>query len=266
MSEPAPIIRLNALSRAFDGRPVLQDLTLSFPEGLTTVVMGPSGCGKSVMLKHIIGLLQPDSGEVWIQTHRIDKSSEVDLAILRRRFGMLFQQAALFDSMSVHGNVAFPLLEAGWRDDRVDARVHEVLTLVGLADAKNKLPAELSGGMRKRIGLARAIVLSPEVILYDEPTTGLDPIRADVINELILRLKQRLGVTSIVVTHDLVSAYKVADYMVLLHGGRVHLAGTPEQFRASTDPIVVGFLEGRAASAELIDTPIEHPFEERTRA
>jgi phospholipid/cholesterol/gamma-HCH transport system ATP-binding protein len=258
MNQPTSIIELKALSRAFDGRTVLHDLTLSFPKGLTTVVMGPSGCGKSVMLKHIIGLLKPDSGELWFQTHRIDTQSETDLSALRRRFGMLFQQAALFDSMNVHDNVAFPLLEAGWPEDRIDARVLEVLSLVGLADTLTKLPAELSGGMRKRIGLARAIVLSPEVILYDEPTTGLDPIRADVINELILRLKQRLGVTSIVVTHDLVSAYKVADYMVLLHGGRVQLAGTPNDFRASTDPIVVGFLEGRAASAELIDTPIEH--------
>ena len=266
MADAPPIIELKDLSRAFDGYPVLRNLSLAFPEGLTTVVMGPSGCGKSVMLKHIIGLLRPDSGEVWFRKNRVDTMTENELSKLRRQFGMLFQQAALFESMNVRENTAFPMHEAEWEQDRIDARVHEVLSLLGLADTKDKMPAELSGGMRKRIGLARAIVLAPEVILYDEPTTGLDPIRADVINELILRLNEKLGVTSIVVTHDLVSAYKVADYMVLLHNGRVHLAGTPDVFRASTDPIVVGFLEGQAASAELLENPTTQPCEERTSA
>lgn len=247
------MVALRDLWKHFGGLQVLKGLSLDFPKGLTTVVMGPSGCGKSVMMKHMIGLLKPDKGEVWFQENRIDLMSEKELSPIRRRFGMLFQQSALFDSMNVHENVAFPMREAGISESIIDEKVRHVLTLVGLADTLEKLPAELSGGMRKRVALARAIVLDPEVILYDEPTTGLDPIRADVINELILQMKKKLAVTSVVVTHDLVSAFKVADYMVLLHDGTVRIQGSPEKLQSSTDPIVVGFLEGRAENAESVE-------------
>ena len=247
------MVALRNISRSFGDSIVLRDLSLEFPQGLTTVVMGPSGCGKSVMMKHMIGLLKPDSGEVWFQDNRIDLMSEKQLSPIRRRCGMLFQQSALFDSMNVRENVAFPMREAGMSGTIINDKVRKVLSLVGLADTEEKLPAELSGGMRKRVALARAIVLDPELILYDEPTTGLDPIRADVINELILRMKKELSITSVVVTHDLVSAFKVADYMVLLHDGQVRIQGTPEEIRSSKDPVVVGFLEGKAANADLVE-------------
>ncbi len=253
ISDENIVVSLRNIHKSFEGRKVLQGLSLDFPRGLTTVVMGPSGCGKSVMIKHMIGLLKPDTGEVLFNTQRIDKLKERGISAIRRRFGMLFQQAALFDSMNVYDNVAFPMLEAGSPPETIEPKVREVLALVGLEDTLRQMPAELSGGMRKRVGLARAIVLDPEVILYDEPTTGLDPIRADVINELILRMKSKLSVTSVVVTHDLVSAFKVADHMVLLHEGKVRIQGTPEEIKQSDDPVLTGFLEGRAENLNLID-------------
>ncbi|MCH2160956.1 MAG: ABC transporter ATP-binding protein [Phycisphaerales bacterium] len=255
------VVSLRDVDRSFDGRAVLQGLSLDIPEGQTTVVMGPSGCGKSVTLKHMIGLLRPDKGEVWFRDHRIDNLRERELAPIRRRFGMLFQQAALFDSMTVRDNVAFPMKETGHRGTEVENKVRETLGLVGLADSMNQMPGELSGGMKKRVGLARALVLDPEVVLYDEPTTGLDPIRADVINEMILRMQKELTITSVVVTHDLVSAFKVADRMVLLHEGRVRAEGTPEEIRKSDDPVVTAFLEGRATDVEIVQnaTSMEDP-------
>ena len=253
INEENIVVSLRNLHRSFDGRKVLKGLSLDFPRGLTTVVMGPSGCGKSVMMKHMIGLLKPNSGEVFFNSERVDQLKERELSAIRRRFGMLFQQAALFDSMNVHDNVAFPMHEAGVDSELIGPKVREVLALVGLQDTLDQMPSELSGGMRKRVGLARAIVLDPEVILYDEPTTGLDPIRADVINELILRMKAKLSVTSVVVTHDLVSAFKVADHMVLLHDGNVRIQGSPEEIKNSNDPVLTGFLEGRAENLNLID-------------
>lgn len=248
----SPVVSLKGIDRAFDGRQVLRGLSLDIPEGQTTVVMGPSGCGKSVTLKHMIGLLRPDRGEVFFRDTRIDTLRERDLAPIRRRFGMLFQQAALFDSMTVRDNVAFPMRETGMRGPLIDAKVREVLSLVGLEHTLQQMPAELSGGMRKRVGLARALVLGPEVVLYDEPTTGLDPIRADIINEMIIRMQKELTITSVVVTHDLVSAFKVADRMVLLHEGRVRAEGTPEEIQADEDPVVQAFLQGRAHDAEIV--------------
>lgn len=248
----AASVRVEGLRKSFAGTEVLRGIDLQFPAGQTTVVLGPSGCGKSVLLKHLVGLLKPDAGRVWFNETRVDLLGEGRLAPLRRRIGYLFQLGALFDSLSVAENVAFPLRESGWRDQEpIDRRVRVVLRMVGLEGFASRMPAELSGGQQKRVALARAIVLRPELILYDEPTTGLDPIRSDLINELILRLKRSLGVTGIVVTHDLASAFKVADRMVMLHEGRVLLEGPPELFRGSDDPVVGRFLRGEASQEDL---------------
>ncbi len=245
------IVRLVAADKWFDGVRVLRDVSLSFPEGKTTVVLGPSGCGKTVLLKHVVGLLKPDRGEVWYADTRIDTLGERQLAPIRKQFGYLFQHGALFDSMSVRANVAFPLVEhTSMPPDQREARVREVLSMVGIAGA-DKMPADLSGGQRKRVALARAIVLEPKVVLYDEPTTGLDPIRADVINHLIQKLQQELSITSIVVTHDLDGAFKVADLMVMLYDGAVVMRGTPQQLRETSDPTVQRFLRGEATAEEL---------------
>lgn len=245
-------VRIEELFKSFGRHRVLRGISLAFPRGKTTVVLGPSGCGKSVMLKHLIGLLRPDKGRVFYETERVDMLSERRLGPIRRQFGFLFQHGALFDSMSVADNIAFALREQeGGRPYDEETRVRYVLRLVGLENVYRRNPSELSGGQQKRVALARAVVLRPKVVLYDEPTTGLDPIRADVINELILKFKQQLDVTSIVVTHDLASAFKVADHMVMLHEGRVVLGGTPEEFRNSADPVVRRFLRGEASEEEL---------------
>jgi len=245
-------VRVERLVKSFGRQRVLRGVTLAFPRGRTTVILGPSGCGKSVLLKHLVGLLRPDAGSVHYESVRVDLLSERKLAPVRRQFGFLFQQGALFDSMTVRGNIAFPLRELGGREvPDEEARVRRVLRMVGLEETIDKYPSELSGGQQKRVALARAIVLEPKVVLYDEPTTGLDPIRADVINELILKLEHELRVTSIVVTHDLASAFKVADHMVMLHEGQIVAEGSPEEFRRSTDPIVARFLRGEASDDEL---------------
>ncbi len=245
------IVQLIGVSKWFDGLAALRDVTLQFALGKTTVVLGPSGCGKTVMLKHIIGLLKPDRGEIWFQGDRIDTLTEARLGPIRRQFGFLFQQGALFDSMSVGDNVGFPLLEhtnlaAPQRQEQVRA----VLGMVGMTGSIDKMPAELSGGQRRRVALARAIVLRPKIILYDEPTTGLDPIRAGVINRLMLRLQREPRITSIVVTHDLASAFQVADVMVMLYDGTVIMQGTPQEFRRSPNPIVQRFLHGETRATE----------------
>ncbi len=230
---------------------MLQGVDLDLPSGKTTVVVGPSGCGKSVMLKHIVGLLRPDSGEVWFHDTRIDTLPERRLGPIRTRIGFLFQLSALFDSLTVGENLAFPLREnrthsgAGFED-----RVREALEMVDMAGSEHKLPAELSGGQKKRVALARAIMLEPEVVLYDEPTTGLDPERAKGIDDLVIRLKDRLGVTGLVVTHDIVSARRVADRIVMLDRGRVIAQGSFEDLVRSDEPRVRSFFEaaGHAAS------------------
>jgi len=247
-------VRLVNVTKRFGRQQVLTKVSLDFVRGRTTVVLGPSGCGKSVMLKHIIGLIKPSSGQVWYEQTRLDALSEARLGPIRQQFGVLFQHGALFDSLSVGQNVAFPLVEHTDLDrEQRRLRVRQVLRLVGLSDAEEKLPAELSGGQQKRVALARAIVLRPKVILYDEPTTGLDPIRADVINELILKLRRELNATSIVVTHDLTSAFKVADEMVMLYDGKILLRGLPDAFRASDAPLVRRFLQGEATPEELAE-------------
>ena len=238
-------VRIEDLVKHFGRQRVLRGITLSFPRGRTTVVLGPSGCGKSVMLKHLVGLLKPDKGRVYYEGERIDMLSERRLAPVRRQFGFLFQQGALFDSMTVAENVAFPLREqSGEPPYDEEARVRYVLRLVGLEQMYDRYPSELSGGQQKRIALARAVVLRPKVVLYDEPTTGLDPINTARINELILTIQRELGITSLVVTHDMGTAFHVANRMCMLGKGRVHMVGKPEEFRATRDPFVRAFVEG----------------------
>lgn len=247
-----PLIRLVGLHKAFGALRVLDGVDLSFPTGKTTVIVGPSGTGKSVLLKHIIGLLQPDRGEVWFADQRVDLLNEAQRVEVRKQVGFLFQMGALFDSMTVLDNICFPLVEhtklsASERTDRC----RRMLALVGLEGIERKMPADLSGGQRKRVALARAVVLNPKVVLYDEPTTGLDPIRSDVINELILHLSEELGVTSIVVTHDMASARKIADRMVMLYDGHVIADSDPSSFLHSENPIVQRFVRGEASDEEL---------------
>ena len=245
-------IELKHVSKRFGHHTVLKNLSLMIEKGQTLVVIGASGTGKSVLLKHIVGLLRPDHGEVWIDGKRIDELPERDLVDVRTRFGFLFQMGALFDSLTVAENVAFPVVEHTHKPDaEIKQVVATMLRLVGLPEAGPKMPGELSGGQKKRVALARAIALEPEVILYDEPTTGLDPVRSDVINELILKLKRELKVTSIVVTHDMNSAFKVADRIVMLHEGHVIFDGTPEQIQKSTDPAVQRFVLGEADEKDL---------------
>lgn len=247
-----PIIQLKNLKKRFGPLIVLDGVTLDIEKGKCLVIIGASGTGKSVLIKHIVGLLRPDHGEVWIDGRRTDNLPERELMSVRNRIGFLFQMSALFDSLNVAANVAFPLVEHTDKTPEQIARLAEQkLAMVGLAGAGSKMPAELSGGQRKRVGLARAIALDPEVILYDEPTTGLDPIRSDVINELILKLQRELRVTSIVVTHDMHSAFKVADRIVMLHEGKIVFDGPPTTILESKDPVVHRFVMGEASEQEL---------------
>jgi len=239
------VLSLRDVHKAFGLQRVLDGVTVDFEVAKTTVVMGPSGCGKSVMLKHIVGLLRPDSGEVYYNKRRIDTLSERALLAVRLEVGLVFQMGALFDSMTVQENIDFPLLEHSsmTRAQRAD-RIREVLATVDLEGVETKLPSQLSGGQKKRVAIARAMALRPKVILFDEPTTGLDPIRSDGINELIIKLKRDYGVTNIVVTHDLVSAKKIADRVIMLLGGRVAADGTYEELTNSSDIRVQHFLTG----------------------
>lgn len=247
-----PIIELRRLSKRFGPLVVLDGMSLALKRGDTTVVIGESGTGKSVLLKHIVGLLKPDAGEVHVDGLRVDTLRARDWVAVRRRFGVLFQGAALFDSMTAAENVAFPILEhKSLPPEDVREIVLEKLRMVGLEKFADKKPAQLSGGQRKRVGLARAIALGPEVILYDEPTTGLDPIRSDVINELILKLQRELRVTSIVVTHDMASAFKVADRIVMLHKGTIIVDGSPDDIRNCEDDRVRRFVQGQADEDDL---------------
>jgi phospholipid/cholesterol/gamma-HCH transport system ATP-binding protein len=238
------VIELRNVSKRFGANPVLRDVNLQLYGGQTTVCIGESGIGKSVLLRHIIGLLKPDQGEVYFHGQRIDTMGDKQLVEVHKHFGYLFQMGALFDSMTVGENVAFPLQEhTDYPRSRILEIVREKLRLVDLEGVESKKPAELSGGQRKRVALARAIALDPEVILYDEPTTGLDPIRAEGINELIVKIKRERGVTGVVVTHDLNSTYAVADRILMLHDGNFIIDGTPEQVRRSSDPRVRAFLQ-----------------------
>lgn len=242
MSEP--FIRYVGLRKAFGPKDVLCGATLDVPGGETVVILGGSGSGKSVMLRHAIGLHRPDAGEVWVDGEEISGLDEEDLLPVRKKVGMLFQAGALFDSMTVFDNVAFALREhTDWTDGGIRERVEEVLGYVELEKVENLMPADLSGGMRKRVALARAVALSPRAILYDEPTTGLDPVTAMTINDLIRSMQQRLGVTSIVVTHDIRSAFCVADHVAFLDEGRISFYGSVTEARASGIQRLRSFLE-----------------------
>jgi phospholipid/cholesterol/gamma-HCH transport system ATP-binding protein len=257
-----PLIRFDQVSVHFDGQYVLQDINLVIHKGQTLVIVGESGCGKTVLLKLIIGLLRPTTGQVTFDGRVLADLSDRELTRQRLRFGFLFQGAALFDSLSVYDNVAFGLREQGrWLDAGIRDKVRQRLQEVGLpANVEHKKPAELSGGMKKRVGLARALALDPEVMLYDEPTTGLDPIMSDVINELIIQTRQRHPVTSIVVTHDMKTARKVADRIVMLYplarlnsgAGQVLFDGTTAELNHCRDPRVAQFVEGNARERQVV--------------
>ncbi|MFH1011127.1 MAG: ABC transporter ATP-binding protein [bacterium] len=241
------MIEVQALHKSFNEKPVLRGATLTIAKGESLAIIGQSGCGKSVLLKHLIGLMRPDAGEVIVEGENIWKVSRERLYEIRQKFGVLFQGAALFDSMTVAENVSLGLREhTKLGEAEIAQRVVDCLAMVSLSGVEELKPAELSGGMKKRVGLARAIAMNPSYVLYDEPTTGLDPITADAINELIIRLNERLSVTTVVVTHDMVSVYKVADRIVMLHDGKVVYSGTPAETRETDHPIVRQFVEGRA--------------------
>jgi phospholipid/cholesterol/gamma-HCH transport system ATP-binding protein len=248
----APLIELKNVSKSFGWLTVLKGVSLSINAGDSIVIIGGSGTGKSVLLKHIVGLLKPDQGEVWFDGKRVDELDDRTLMEVRQRIGFLFQMGALFDSLNVRDNIAFPLREHTRKsDDEVVKIVADKLRMVGLSGIEAKMPAELSGGMKKRVALARAIALDPEVILYDEPTTGLDPVRSDVINQLIIKLGRELKVTSITVTHDMQSAFKIGNRIVMLNEGKIVIDGTPEEIQASDNPVVKQFILGEASEKEL---------------
>jgi phospholipid/cholesterol/gamma-HCH transport system ATP-binding protein len=241
-----PMIRLVNLNKSFNSQHVLRDLNLTIPSGQTTVILGHSGGGKSVLLKHIMGLIRPDSGEIWIDDEEINRIRERDLYRVRKRFGMLFQEGALFDSMTVGENVAFPIREHKKMSHlEIEKLVSEKLARVGLSGIENKMPSELSGGMRKRVALARAIALDPDIMLFDEPTTGLDPIMTAAIDKLIIDTQKHFQMTCVVISHDIQSVFRIAHNIFMLYEGKIIEGGTPEVFRHSTNKIIQDFLIGR---------------------
>ena len=241
------MIQIQGLHKWFGNQHVLRGVDLTIKEGETVVIIGRSGCGKSVLLKHIMAIIEPDEGDITIDGRSMFSMLPDEQDQCRLQIGMLFQGAALFDSLTVRENVGFSLLEhTQLSEEIIHEKVREKLRLVGLAGVEDLMPASLSGGMKKRVGLARAICNDPKFILYDEPTTGLDPINADVINDLILRMQKQLKVVSIVVTHDMTSAYKVADRIAMLYEGRIIAYGTPNEIKSSKDPVVQQFITGSA--------------------
>ncbi|MFA5858955.1 MAG: ABC transporter ATP-binding protein [Elusimicrobiota bacterium] len=238
------MIKVEGVYKQFGKKQVLDNVELEIYDGETLTIIGGSGCGKTVLLKHLVGLLKPDKGEIYVDDQQISKLEDEQLWKIQQKFGYLFQGAALFDSLTVAENVAFGLRNMKLPYTEVMRRVKEGLRHVGLKDIENQKPAELSGGMRKRVGLARAIAYAPKYVCYDEPTTGLDPITSDTINELILKLQGELKVTSIVVTHDLKSAYKISNRIAMLHQGKIVEIGTPEEIQHTKNPFVRQFIEG----------------------
>ncbi|MDX2183556.1 MAG: ABC transporter ATP-binding protein [Gemmatimonadaceae bacterium] len=246
------MIQLKDVYKSFGDKKVLQGFTLDVQEGETMVIIGYSGTGKSVAIKHIVGLLEPDAGTVFVDGQEVPALPRRDLYALRSKIGYVFQFAALFDSLSIGENVAMGLKKLGTMSEpEIADRVDEVLALVDLPGVQDKYPAELSGGMRKRVGIARAIAMRPKYLLYDEPTTGLDPVTSAVIDDLMVRMRDRLGVTSIVITHDMRSAYHVGTRIAMLYEGKVRQVGSVDEIRRSADPLVRQFIEGKAS----IETP-----------
>ena len=241
------MIRIVELHKSFGSKRVLRGVNLEIRRGETMVVIGQSGSGKSVLIKHLIGLLKPDSGKIYVDGIEITRLRDDELMQVTRKFGLLFQGAALFDSLTVAQNVRFGLERyTRLSEEEKQRRVAESLGLVGLSGAECLMPSELSGGMKKRVGLARAIAYRPEIMLYDEPSTGIDPIRADAINDLINKLKCDLGITSVAITHDMVSSYKIADRIAMLYNGQIIEVGTPDEIRRSKNPIIQQFIHGQA--------------------
>ena len=240
------MIEFHDLHKGFDGKPVLRGLSLRIRDGETVVIIGYSGTGKSVALKHIVGLLHPDAGDVIVDGQAVSTLDKDGLVLLRQGIGYVFQFAALFDSMTVAENLALGLRRRRLGDEEIEDRVREALALVDLSGTGDRLPAELSGGMRKRVGIARAIALRPRYILYDEPTTGLDPVTSAVIDQLMVRTREHLGVTGVVVTHDMRSAYTVGDRIAMLYEGSVRQVGSVAEIQQTEDPVVRQFIEGRA--------------------
>lgn len=241
------MIKITDLKKSFNSKKVLDGVNLDIEQGKITVIIGRSGEGKSVLIKHIIGLLRPDEGSIFLDDLDLTSMKERDFNEVRKRFGMLFQGAALFDSMTVAENVGFPLKEhTDLNDEDIMKTVIEKLKRVGLVDVENMMPADLSGGMKKRVGLARAIVMDPEIVLFDEPTTGLDPIMSDSIAGLVLDTQRALKTTYVLITHDISFTYKIADKIAMLHEGRIIEEGTVEEMKANPNPILRQFLEGRA--------------------
>ncbi|MBU0505121.1 MAG: ABC transporter ATP-binding protein [bacterium] len=247
------MIEIQKLHKSFGSQIVLNDLNLSIPKGKITVIIGRSGEGKSVFIKHLMGLIRPDSGKVIIDGTSLFDLNQYQLNDIRKRFGMLFQYAALFDSMTVYENIAFPIKEHTNKSlKEVTNDVHELIDLVGLSKITlPKFPSELSGGMRKRVGLARAIALKPEILLYDEPTTGLDPVMTDVVNHLILNTQKTLGITSVVISHDIQATYDIADKIAMLHEGKILLEGDTQTFKNTKNIVVKNFLNGNASPEQL---------------
>ena len=241
---PQPVIDVQDLYKSFAGFPVLMGINLKMMEGTTTVVLGASGSGKTVLMKHIMGLFKPDHGQVIVDGENVSTMNRQQLAVFRERMGMVFQSSALFDSMTVGDNVAFPLREhnPGLSEREIREKVKEKLAVVDLHYVEQKFPAELSGGMRKRVGLARAIVREPKIVLYDEPTTGLDPLTTESVDEMIIHARERLSVTSVVISHDIGSAFHIADRIAVINEGRIVEEGTPQEVRRTKEPFTQHFL------------------------
>ena len=254
------MIRLDNISKSFGDHVVLDQLNLTIEPEKITVIIGQSGCGKSVLLKHMIALIRPDSGQVFVDGEDITLLDEKGLNQTRKKFGMLFQDAALFDSMTVGDNVAFPIREHTQLSEKdIRTVVFEKLKMVGLADVFHQMPSELSGGMRKRVGLARAIALDPKIILFDEPTTGLDPIMKDAIDDLIMKTQEQTHATCIVISHDIDSAFKIGNKLAMLSDGKIVEYGTPDELKASKIPAVVNFIKGYVDTDNPLKPPLEKP-------
>ena len=238
-------IEINGLKKSFKGQKILDGVDLIIPEGKTTVIIGPSGTGKSVMIKHILGLIKPDGGEILINSKDVTKMDDIELNEIRKNFGVCFQDAALFDSMSVGENVGFPYkVHTKMTAEKINENVAELLKEVGLSGIQAKLPSQLSGGMRKRVGLARALAMDPKILLFDEPTTGLDPVMSNAINILIREVQKKTKATSLVISHDIHGALMMADFMAMLYKGKVVFTGGPEDFIDTKDPLIRQYMEG----------------------